>query len=261
MISYCFTAYRPVYDRLLVDDLVRKTTVPYEILVWINTPDEGLERFLHQRADAGVPIRIVGKTPHNIGMIAYRNLFEQSRFDLVVQLDDDVVCVSRRIAEIAHGIFERHAEIKQIAADVVVDRFTWGNRPPIEEYRPYLEESGLHIGSIDGWFSIYHRSVLPLVLAQNYTPFCSIGWSVQRALADRGMLGLLSTRLKVFHVVGAPYHSHFGMLEFEVRKWDAIKGPGGGDSYRKSSLPPAQEVAARVEEIKRELDVEPRADG
>ena len=37
-------------------------------------------------------------------MQAYRLLFEQARHELIVQIDDDVVAVSRNIAEQAHDI-------------------------------------------------------------------------------------------------------------------------------------------------------------
>ena len=36
MISYCVACYRPVYARQLIDDLIDKTAVAFEILLWIN---------------------------------------------------------------------------------------------------------------------------------------------------------------------------------------------------------------------------------
>jgi hypothetical protein len=39
MISYCIASYRPTYSTLLVQDLIRKTSAPYEILIWLNTDD------------------------------------------------------------------------------------------------------------------------------------------------------------------------------------------------------------------------------
>jgi hypothetical protein len=257
MISYCFTAYRPTYDKMLVEDLVRKTTAPYEILIWINTKDQAIEPFLQAKIKAGIPLRIVGKTPENIGMVAYKHLIEAAKGDMVVQIDDDVVRVSRRIAEIATGIFARNPKIKQIAADVVVNRYTWGNRPPIEQYKPYAEEPGILIGSIDGWFSIFHRSIIPLVLAQNYMRFCSLAHAVQKALfrEGQGRMGVLCTKFKVFHVVGAPYHAFYNMIDFEIAKWDSLR-PNGGDDMRKAKekVPPRESLEKSVAEIEVELD-------
>ncbi len=99
MISYCIALYRPIYARLLLADLARKTTAPYEILVWLNVADETLENEIAAAAAQGVPLRIVGRTPENIGMTAYRALFRAARFALIAQIDDDVVRLSRGIAD------------------------------------------------------------------------------------------------------------------------------------------------------------------
>ena len=87
--------YWPVYARLLIADLVRKTSTPFEILVWINVVDPAFETFIDAGRRDGWPLVIVGRTPHNIGMRAYAELFRAARHALVVQIDDDVLCVPR----------------------------------------------------------------------------------------------------------------------------------------------------------------------
>ncbi len=225
MISYCIAAYRPTFCKLLVDDLARKTSVPYEILIWDNTGDQTFSNFLVDRSRAGVRVNIVGSTPENIGMRGYYDLFKAARYPLVVQVDDDVVRVSRNIAQICASAFDRHPKVRQIASDLWTDEFTWGNRPPNEHYRPWSETDGLLGGPIDGWFSVMHASVIPLVLEKvTFGKYFSLGLEVRAALEKNGMLGLLSTRFKVLHVVGGPYLSYFGMLESEGRKWAQLKG-------------------------------------
>jgi hypothetical protein len=44
VISYCIAVYRPTYARLLLADLVAKTSVTFEILVWLNVADATLDR-------------------------------------------------------------------------------------------------------------------------------------------------------------------------------------------------------------------------
>ena len=80
MISYCIAVYRPTYARLLLADLVAKTSVPFEILAWLNVADPTLDREIEQAIAAGVPLRVIGRTPANIGMHAYRMLFREARF-------------------------------------------------------------------------------------------------------------------------------------------------------------------------------------
>ena len=219
MISYCIAVYRPVYARLLLADLVAKTTSPYEILVWINVASEELEAEIAAVASQGIPLRVLGRTPENIGMTAYRELFKSARYPLITQIDDDVVCVSRGIAERAQRLFQRFPGVRQLVADVWQDEFTTGARPPLEHYCAYDAAEGLYSGPIDGWFSICHRSVLPTLLALPFSPYIGLGGMLRAQLARRGQLALLDRGMKVFHVVGPEYAHRFGMLDFEIEKY------------------------------------------
>ncbi len=233
MISYCIAVYRPTYARLLVADLAWKTLVPYEILLWLNVADPGFELFLQDKIAGGCSVRIVGRTPENIGMRAYRELFQASRYPLLVQIDDDVVCTSQGAAETAADIFRRLPNVRQIVADVWQDEFTTGARPPMSGYRCFREADGLYDGPIDGWFSIYHRSILPLLLSLSYAEYCCIGGIVRHRLRQQGLRGLLCTQMKVFHVIGPQYASLFGMLDFELEKYRRLGRQEIVDWYRK----------------------------
>ena len=218
-ISYCIAVIRPVYARMLIQDLIRKTSVPYESLIWLNVADAGTEAFIDKLIQDGHPLRIVGRTPENLGMCAYRHLFAAAKHELITQLDDDVLLVSPEIAQRAAVIFGKFPQVRQIVADVWQDELTTGARPPIESYRPIDLANGLYDGPIDGWFSIYHRSILPRLLDISYTPYCFIGGAVKQRLARCGLQGLLCTRMKVFHAIGPEYASYFGMLDFEIAKY------------------------------------------
>jgi len=219
MISYCIASYRPKYSKLLIEDLQRKTTAPFEILVWVNVDDPDFDSFLEQQCTAGAPLRIIGRTPENIGMQAYPLLFAQAGYDLIVQIDDDVIAVSRKIAEQADEIFSRFPRVKQLVADVWQDEYTTGARPPMAHYRPYQADEGLYDGPIDGWFSVFHRSALPLIAGQHGSTYLPLGGLLRNRLKAGGNLGLLCTRFKVFHVIGPEYASYFGMLDFEIEKY------------------------------------------
>ena len=226
MISYCIAVYRPTYARLLLADLARKTTVPYEILVWLNVADATLDNEIAAAAARGVPLRIVGRTPENIGMTAYRALFRAARLALIAQIDDDVVRLSRGIAERADRLFRRFPTVRQIVADVWQDEHTTGARPPLDQYRPFDVREGLMGGPIDGWFSVYHRSILPLLMALPYADYFPLGGTVRARLERRGQYGLLDLGMKVFHVIGPQYAEAFGMLDAEIEKYRRL---GRGD--------------------------------
>jgi hypothetical protein len=219
MISYCTAIYRPTYARLLLADLVAKTSVPFEILVWLNVADEQLEAQISALIRAGVPVRIIGRTPANIGMVAYRRLFLEARYALIAQVDDDVVCVSPGIAQRADRLFRKFPTVRQLVSDVWQDDLTTGARPPIEQYRPFAADEGLYIGPIDGWFAVYHRSILPLLTHVPMALYFPLAAAVRGQLEHRGQLGVLDLGMKVFHVIGPAYAATFGMLEFEIAKY------------------------------------------
>jgi len=222
MISYCIAVYRPTYARLLLADLVAKTAVPFEILLWLNVSDSTLERDIDQAIAAGVPLRVIGRTPANIGMLAYRELFSVARFPLITQIDDDVVCISRGIAQRAERLFRQFPTVRQLVADVWQDELTTGARPPLEQYSVFHAAEGLYLGPIDGWFAVYHRSLLPALLAIPMSRYFSLGATIARQLACRGQHGLLDRGMKVFHVIGPEYATAFGMLEFEIEKYRGL---------------------------------------
>jgi hypothetical protein len=219
MISYCVAVYRPTYARLLIADLAAKTSVPFEILVWLNVGDPALDADIDATIRSGIPLRVVGRTPENVGMCAYAELFSAARYPLITQIDDDVVCISRGIAQRADRLFKRFPAVRQLVADVWQDELTTGARPTMEHYRPFNASEGLYIGPIDGWFSIYHRSVLPLLLQMPKAPYFPLGGSMCAKLARCGQHGVLDRGIKVFHVIGPQYAAAFGMLDFEIAKY------------------------------------------
>jgi hypothetical protein len=249
MISYCIASYRPTYSTLLVQDLIRKTSAPYEILIWLNTDDERYEKFLEEQRAQGAPVRIVGKTRENIGMQAYPFLFAESQYDLIAQIDDDVVAVSRNIAEYASEVFWKFPAVKQLVADVWQDDYTTGARPPMSSYRAV--EPDLYEGPIDGWFSVFHRSVLPLAQSRYGDIYFPLGALLRNRLRETGRLGLLCTKFKVFHVIGPQYVSYFGMLDFEIEKYRRLGRHEIVNWYEgsRATLPPPEELNSRVRNI------------
>jgi hypothetical protein len=262
VISYCIACYRPVYARLLIDELIEKTSVPYEILLWLNVADADFQRFLAGKAAAGVPLRVVGETPHNIGMAAYPHLFVASRFGMVTQIDDDVVCISPGIAQSAQAVFDRFPAVSMLAADVWQDDYTTGARPPLDIYRVFDRDYGLYDGPIDGWFAVYRQESLKVCRIAP-TRYFFLGAAIKSRLDAIGQHGLLCTGMKVFHVIGPQYAHHFGMLDAEIEKYRAVGRKDIVDWYcsERPNLPPASELAERVGRIRESFLHPPRTAG
>jgi len=259
VISYCIAVYRPTYARLLLADLVEKTSAPFEILVWLNVADPTLDREIDRAIAAGVPLRVIGRTPANIGMLAYRKLFREARFPLITQIDDDIVCISRCIAQRADRLFRQFPTVRQLVADVWQDEHTTGARPPLEQYSVFAAAEGLYLGPIDGWFAVYHRSILPVLLGVPVMRYFSLGSSIARQLARCGQHALLDRGMKVFHVIGPAYAAAFGMLSFEIEKYRELNRPDIEAWYRTYSADnlPTQTLARRIAAIRASLDTDP----
>lgn len=256
MISYCIAVYRPTYARLLLVDLVEKTTAPFEILVWLNVADAALEAEIDAAIARGVPLRVLGRSPENIGMRAYATLFAASRYMLIVQIDDDVICISRGIAERAAHLFRRFPSVRQLVADVWQDEHTTGARPPLDQYRVFNAAEGLYDGPIDGWFSVYHRSIQPLLASLPFASYVALGAATQGRLRQRGQIGLLDCGMKVFHVIGPTYANAFGMLEFEIEKYRRLGRldiVAWYECYRAEPVP-TELVTERIEALRGLLD-------
>lgn len=256
MISYCITCYRPKYDVMLIEDLIRKTTVPYEILTWINTPDRSIVDFIGGLSAKGIPIRVVGDTPENIGMNAFKKLFLASQYELITQLDDDVLRVSPGIAEKCLSIFRRRREVKYLVADTWIDEYTNGNRPGMGSYKAYAPEDGLYDGPIDSWYGVYHRSILPVLMQAPYEKYFYLGSFVRGILPRFNQIGCLCTKFKVFHGCGPAYHYAFGLLDHEIGKFNSVNMKHMADAYEKAraGLHPAERILAKFEVAKQHID-------
>jgi len=258
-ISYCIACYRPKYAKLLIADLIAKTTTPYEILVWLNVKDSEFEAFLQTVRNAGANLRVIGRTPENAGMTVYPRLFAAAQFEMIAQIDDDVVSVSPRLAESARGVFQRFPDAGMLTADVWQDEYTNGARPPMECYRTFNEEYGLYDGPIDGWFAVYRKSALALCRHIRPAKYFCLGTAIKSHLNSVGKQALLCTRMKVFHVTDPTYVAYFGMLDSEIEKYRAIGRRDQVERYiaARASIPPMEEMAVRVQRILRNLESEP----
>jgi hypothetical protein len=256
MISYCIASYRPTYSTLLVEDLIRKTSVPFEILLWLNTSDPAYRAHVETLQHAGKPIRIIGHSPENCGMMAYKQLFASAKYDMIVQIDDDVVCISPHIAEVAHDIFARFPDVGMLTANVWQDDLTHGARPEIFHYRTINAAHGLYAGPIDGWFAVYRRSVVKLVHRLPNDRYMYIGGHLVNLMKSIRMNGYLCTRMKVFHVIGPQYANAFGMIDFEIEKYHSIARHDIAKQYedaRAAGLPAEAEMQTRLQGIRNHL--------
>lgn len=157
-------------------------------------------------------------------MNAFKELFVAAKYPIIAKIDDDVIRISRGIAEEAVKLFAKYPRVQQIVADVYQDQWTTGSRPPMETYTCYSRRDGLYNGLIDGWFSIYRNTPLMIetLMEIPYKKYEFVGSWARHLLINKGYRGLLCTKFKVLHLSG-PYYAHFfGRLGFEIDKYRAV---------------------------------------
>jgi hypothetical protein len=87
------------------------------------------------------------------------------------------------------------------------------------------------------------------------TRYCGLGCLVKSRLKSLRQLGLLCTRIKVFHALGAAYASYFDMLDSEIAKYSSLGLQQLVDLYvtERANLPAKEQIALRVEHIRESL--------
>lgn len=251
-LSYMLPSYRAYYTSRLLGEIAKKTTLSHEILVWLNTRDEGLEKYILSLAAAGHPVKIVGKTPENIGMAAFKPLIEAAQGEMLVQLEDDVLFISRRAGEAAQEILGRRHDIGMLSAQVWQDDLSNGGNPRPEHYTCVDALDQLYEGPIDGGFSVYPRSSVPLLLQSKFGMYFGMGCGMHIRLNSMGMKAYKCQRMRIFHLAGAVYHSLFpGMVEFEIEKYKRVGHRQMVQVYETemASLPPKRDLEQRFRAI------------
>lgn len=260
MISYCASVIRPKFARMLIEELIRKTTVPYEILLWLNVEDLSFEIFLQEKVRQGVRLHIIGKTPENIGMAGFKTCFEKARGTIITQIDDDVIRVSPHMSEVAQIVFGRYPDIRHVSATLwEEDQYSRLSREPWESRHQLFDaDLNLYTGAIDGWFSMYHRDLLPMLLSLPYGGrVTGIGYMIAQRLRSQGKTPVLCRTLKVFHVKGPVYLSYYDMLDVQVWK---LKQLGQSDEavarYAKAKewVPSKEKLEPFIRHVYEEID-------
>lgn len=256
-LSYMLPVFRAWYSSRVICQVVRKTTVPYELLLWFNILDDNLEAYVQELIDAGNPIRVLGRTPENIGMKAFQRMAPEARGEYLVQLEDDAIDISRRAGEIAIDLFNRYPEAAIIGGHVWQDKYTTGARPPLHIYDVKNAAEGLYQGPMDGPLMFYKRSVCtPVFMEAKIDRYFGLGPFTHGRIMEMGYRGYLTTRIMSFHMHGPIYHWYYGMLDHEIAKYESIHYYDMANTYKalKKSLPSREDVADQIEQVTQFLE-------
>ena len=214
------TRNRKEFLACAVDAVVSNTDLPFELFIMDNASEDGTDEMCQalQKQHAGRVRHF--RLDRNFGTNAYALGFLEARFRYLVDMDDDILALSRGWDHAAVDAFERFPRLGFLAMNVVQDAYTTGAK---KEPGLYTEKSSgnstLQIGPTGGWFSVTTRAHYNEVggfIFKPYKPFPPEDGKYIRKLSEHDYFAAILKRKFVYHASGAYWNGAYGYTKI----WD-----------------------------------------
>jgi GT2 family glycosyltransferase len=195
----------------------------HEILVWDNGSTDGTKEYLDEVAASHSEVRVIHH-PENVGLNGVALGVRQARGYYIVELDDDVVRFPDDWLSKLLSAFKRVPQIGYMAANVVQDEFTTGEKDIPEAYTA-VDYGGvvLEHGPTWGWCSMTSLPVLNKVgnfaRRRGRLNFTEDADYVCRCLRA-GYTPAILRDVVVYHASGAAKNDEYGYLEQCLQKYE-----------------------------------------
>jgi GT2 family glycosyltransferase len=198
----------------------------FEIIVWDNASEDGTKEYLDELALAHPELRAIHH-PKNVGLNGVALSVESARGLYVVELDDDVVRFPDDWLPDMLRAFKTIPRAGYLAANVVQDEFTNGNKPGPHCYT-VVDHEGIVVeyGLAGGWCTVTSLEVLKRVgnfpRRRGRVFFSEDGDYGRRCRAAGFAVGVLRD-VVVYHACGPAANDAYGCLDVCWRKY--LDGP------------------------------------
>jgi GT2 family glycosyltransferase len=195
----------------------------YEIIVWNNGSTDGTKEYLDDIAATHSEVRVVHH-PDNVGLNAVALAVGLARGYYIVELDDDVVRFPDDWLSKLLYAFKQVPQIGYMAANVVQNEFTTGEKDIPEGYT-VVDYDGvvLEHGATWGWCSMTSLKVLSRVgnfpRRRGRLNFTEDEDYVRRCLLA-GYTPAILQEVVVYHASGAAMNDQYGYLESCLKKYE-----------------------------------------
>jgi GT2 family glycosyltransferase len=199
----------------------------FEILVWDNGSTDGTKEYLDELAAAHAYLRVVHH-PKNVGLNGVARSVELARGYYILELDDDVVSFPDDWLSDMLRAFKTIPRAGYLAANVVQDELTNGNKPGPEEYTEVdyggivVEHQATLAACTGGWCTMTSLEVLNRVGNFPQRPrrvfFSEDGDYGRRCRAVGFAVGILRD-IVVYHACGPAANDAYGCLEVCTDKY------------------------------------------
>jgi glycosyltransferase involved in cell wall biosynthesis len=214
------TRNRKEFLACAVDAVLANTQLPFELFIMDNASEDGTDEMCRslqrQHPDRLRHFRL----DRNFGTNAYALGFLHARFKYLVDMDDDILALSRDWDRAAVNAFERFPRLGFLAMNVVQDEYTTGAK---KQSSLYAEQSSgdttLQVGPTGGWFSVTTRARYNEVggfVFKPYKPFPPEDGKYIRRLSRHDYFAAILKHKFVYHASGAYWNSAYGYTKI----WD-----------------------------------------
>ena len=202
----------PTYNRsgflkCAMETIILNTTSPYEIVVVDNASTDDTDKVITDliRKYPDAPI-VHMKMTYNYGTNGYALAFLKSKYDFVVDMDDDILAVQKGWEKNVFQAFKDFDKLGFLALDVVQDKYTDGAKPDPSHY--IKEKKGattIQIGPTGGWFSVTSRNIYYKAGGFIYLPnkpFRIEDADFSRKVKKRGLICAILSNTYAYHGCG-----------------------------------------------------------
>lgn len=236
------TRNRKAFLYCAVAAVISNTHLPFELIIMDNASDDGTSELcqLLEEQHPGV-VRHV-RLKRNYGTNAYALGFLQARYKYLVDMDDDILALSKGWDKATIDAFLRFPRLGFLAMNVIQDKYTNGGKHEISKYREAtVGDSTLQVGPTGGWFAVTTRPIYNKVggfVFQPYKPFPAEDGKYIRKLEKKGYFAGILKSTFVYHASGPYWNGAYGYK----RPWE--------EKYRrhhKEFLPQIHEI--KIDEV------------
>ena len=208
------TRNRKEFLSCAVAAVIGNTQVPFELIIMDNASDDGTCE-LCRTLEAEYPgvVRHV-RLERNLGTNAYALGFLKAKYKYLVDMDDDILALSKGWDQATIEAFRRFPRLGFLAMNVVQDKYTNGAKKNISEYSEVtLSGTSLEIGPTGGWFAVTTRAIYNEVggfVFRPYKPFPPEDGKFIRELSKKDhFAGILKNKF-VYHASGPYWNGAYG---------------------------------------------------
>jgi glycosyltransferase involved in cell wall biosynthesis len=194
--------------------VVSNTQVPFELIIMDNASSDGTYDMC-QALQAQYPgvVRHV-RLKRNLGTNAYALGFLQAKYKYLVDMDDDVLALSKGWDRAAIDAFRRFPRLGFLAMNVVQDKYTNGGKHEISKYSEVaVSDTTLEIGPTGGWFAVTTRGIYNEVggfIFRPYKPFPPEDGKYVRKLSKKNYFAGILKKKFVYHASGPIWNGAYG---------------------------------------------------